>query len=206
MPKASGGMSKASAPMPGSSSARCRSRSSTISTALSPAIAIEQKHMGHTPRSTVGTVTEIYDYLRVLMARLGQPYCPACDIPIGTQSADEIIDKLMAEPAGTRLYLMAPLEIQVGQHYETLWEEIRAGGYPRMRVDGKTYNVDQPPTIDRRRKHSIEVVIDRVTIQPDARSRIAGSVETALSMGRGVLHVALRVGRRAGADVAKRSS
>ena len=81
---------------------------------LSPAIAIEQKHMGHTPRSTVGTVTEIYDYLRVLMARLGQPYCPACDIPIGTQSADEIIDKMMTEPAGTRLYLMAPLEIHVG--------------------------------------------------------------------------------------------
>jgi excinuclease ABC subunit A len=157
---------------------------------LSPAIAIEQKHMGHTPRSTVGTVTEIYDYLRVLMARLGQPFCPACDIPIGTQSADEIIDKLMAEPTGTRLYLMAPLEIQVGQQYETLWEEIRAGGYPRMRVDGKTYNVDQPPTIDRRRKHLIEVVIDRVTVRADARSRIAGSVETALAMARGVLHVA----------------
>ena len=96
---------------------------------LSPAIAIEQKHMGHTPRSTVGTVTEIYDYLRILIARLGQPYCPACDIPIGTQTADEIIDKIMAEPAGTRLYLMAPLEIQVGEKYETLWEEIRAGGY-----------------------------------------------------------------------------
>ena len=157
---------------------------------LSPAIAIEQKHMGHTPRSTVGTVTEIYDYLRVLMARLGQPYCPACDIPIGTQSADEIIDKLMAEPDGTRLYLMAPLEIQVGQQYETLWEEIRAGGYPRMRVDGKTYNVDAPPTIDRRRKHLVEVVLDRVTIRPDARSRIAGSVEAALAMGRGVMHVA----------------
>ena len=157
---------------------------------LSPAIAIEQKHMGHTPRSTVGTVTEIYDYLRVLLARLGKPYCPACDIPIGTQTADEIVDKLLAEPDGTRLYLMAPLEIQVGQEYETLWEEIRAGGYPRMRVDGKTYNVDEPPTIDRRRKHRVEVVIDRITVRPDARSRIAGSVETALAMARGVLHVA----------------
>ena len=172
---------------------------------LSPAIAIEQKHMGHTPRSTVGTVTEIYDYLRVLMARLGQPYCPACDIPIGTQSADEIIDKLMAEPDGTRLYLMAPLEIQVGQQYETLWEEIRAGGYPRMRVDGKTYNVDQPPTIDRRRKHLVEVVIDRVTIRPDARSRIAGSVETALAMGAACCtwHMCRR---SAGAAMAERSS
>ncbi len=157
---------------------------------LSPAIAIEQKHMGHTPRSTVGTVTEIYDYLRVLMTRLGQPYCPACEIPIGTQTSDEIIDKLMAEPDGTRLFLMAPVEIQVGQQYETLWEEIRAGGYPRMRVDGKTFNVDQPPTIDRRRKHAVEVVVDRVTVRKDARSRMAGSVETALSMGRGEMHVA----------------
>ena len=108
---------------------------------LSPAIAIEQKHMGHTPRSTVGTVTEIYDYFRVLMARLGQPHCPACEIPIGTQSADEIIDKIMAEPPETKLYLMAPLDIRVGEKYETLWEEIRAGGYPRMRVDRQTHSV-----------------------------------------------------------------
>ena len=82
---------------------------------LSPAIAIEQKNLGNTPRSTVGTVTEIYDYLRILMARLGQPYCPDCDIPVGTQTADEVIDKIMAEPAGTRLYLMAPMEIDVGR-------------------------------------------------------------------------------------------
>ena len=157
---------------------------------LSPAIAIEQKHMGHTPRSTVGTVTEIYDYFRVLMARLGTPHCPACDIPIGTQSADEIIDKIMAEPPGTKLYLMAPLDIQVGEKYETLWDEIRAGGYPRMRVDRQTYSVDEPPTIDRRRKHLIEVVIDRIAVRPDARSRIAGSVETALAKGKGMLHIA----------------
>src|SRR5208282_5351149 len=88
---------------------------------LSPAIAIEQKHLGHTPRSTVGTVTEIYDYLRILFARLGQPHCPDCDVAIGTQSADEIIDKVMRAPSGTKLYLMAPLEIQVGERYETLW-------------------------------------------------------------------------------------
>ena len=157
---------------------------------LSPAIAIEQKHSGHTPRSTVGTVTEIYDYLRILMSRLGQPYCPACDVPIGSQSADEIIAKIMAHPAGTKLYLMAPLEIRVGERYETLWEETRAAGYVRIRVDGQTYSVDQPPQIDRRRKHDVEVVIDRVTVRPDARSRIAGSVENALALGRGVLRVA----------------
>ncbi|MEN6407351.1 MAG: excinuclease ABC subunit UvrA, partial [Thermoguttaceae bacterium] len=157
---------------------------------LSPAIAIEQKHSGHTPRSTVGTVTEIYDYLRILLSRLGQPHCPACDVPIGSQSADEIIAKLMAHPPGTKLYLMAPLEIRVGERYETLWEETRASGYVRIRVDGQTYSVDEPPTIDRRRRHEVEVVIDRATVRSDARSRIAGSVENALSLGRGVLRVA----------------
>ncbi|MEX2560076.1 MAG: excinuclease ABC subunit UvrA, partial [Pirellulales bacterium] len=157
---------------------------------LSPAIAIEQKHLGHTPRSTVGTVTEIYDYLRILFARLGKPYCPDCDVPIGTQSADEVIDKVMAHPEGTRLYLMAPLEIDVGEQYESLWEDIRKAGYARMRIDRKTCSVDQPPRIDRRRKHLVEVLIDRVTIRPAARSRVAGSVENALTLGRGVLHLA----------------
>ena len=156
---------------------------------LSPAVAIEQKHLGHTPRSTVGTVTEIYDYLRILMSRLGQPHCPACDVPIGSQSADEIIGKIMAHPAGTKLYVMAPLEIRVGERYETLWDETRSSGYVRIRVDGQTYSIDQPPQIDRRRKHDVEVVIDRVTIRSEARSRIAGSVENALSLGRGVLRV-----------------
>jgi excinuclease ABC subunit A len=156
---------------------------------LSPAIAIEQKQMGHTPRSTVGTVTEIYDYLRILMARLGQAYCPDCDIPIGTQTADEIIDKILAEPEGTKLYLMAPLEINVGEKYEALWEEIRAGGYVRMRVDGTTHSVDQPPQIDRRRKHLVEVVIDRIAVRTDIRSRVADSVENALALGKGLLHV-----------------
>ena len=140
---------------------------------LSPAIAIEQKHAGHSPRSTVGTVTEIYDYLRILVSRLGQPHCPGCDLPVGTQTADEIIDKIMQRPAGTRLYLMAPLEIEVGEKYEALWEEMRAGGYVRVRIDGQTHTLDQPPQIDRRRKHRVEVVIDRVTIRPDGRSRVS---------------------------------
>ncbi len=150
---------------------------------LSPAIAIEQKHLGHTPRSTVGTVTEIYDFMRILFARLGQPHCPDCDIPIGTQTSDEIIDKVMAHPAGTRLYLMAPMEIVVGEKYEALWDEIRAAGYQRMRVDGLTYAIDEPPTIDRRRKHAVEVIVDRATVRPEGRSRIADSIESALSLG-----------------------
>jgi excinuclease ABC subunit A len=157
---------------------------------LSPAIAIEQKHMGHTPRSTVGTVTEIYDYLRILLARLGTPYCPACDIPIGTQTADEIVDKILAEPEGTKLYLMAPLEVEVGEKYENLWVDIRSRGYVRMRIDGQTHSVDQPPQIDRRRKHLVEVVIDRTVVRSDARSRIADTVENGLQLGKGVLHVA----------------
>lgn len=157
---------------------------------LSPAIAIEQKNVGHSPRSTVGTVTEVYDYMRILMARLGQPYCPDCDVPIGTQSADEIIDKILAEPSGTKLYLLAPLQIDKGQNYEAAWETIRGAGYLRIRVDGQTYSVDEPPTIDRRRRHLLEVVVDRIVVRPDARSRIADSVESTLALGKGVLNLA----------------
>ena len=157
---------------------------------LSPAIAIEQKHSGQSPRSTVGTVTEVYDYLRILTARLGEPYCPECDKPIGTQSTDEIVGKVMAHSAGTKAFLMAPLEIQVGEKYEALWEEMRASGYIRVRIDGQTYSLDEVPAIDRRRRHQVEVVIDRIVIRPEARSRIAEGIENALSLGKGVLHLA----------------
>jgi excinuclease ABC subunit A len=158
---------------------------------LSPAISIEQKTTSKSPRSTVGTVTEVYDYLRVLYARLGQPYCPNCDIPIGTQTADEIIDKIVGLPDGTKFYLMAPLERRGQEKYESIWEEIRRAGFVRMRVDGTSYNVEEPPTIDHRRKHLVEVVIDRLVARASQRSRIADAVETALDLGRGVLHLAL---------------
>jgi len=157
---------------------------------LSPAIAIEQKNLGTTPRSTVGTVTEIYDYLRILYARLGEPYCPDCNIAIGTQSADEVVDKVMETPTGSRLYLMAPVEIQVGERYETLWDELRGSGYLRVRVDGETHSLDNPPEIDRRRRHTVEVIIDRVVVRDEDRSRIAESIESALALGKGVMHVA----------------
>jgi excinuclease ABC subunit A len=157
---------------------------------LSPAIAIEQRNAGHTPRSTVGTVTEIYDYFRILFARLGQPYCPECDIPIGTQTSDQIVDKLLEEPTGTKLYIMAPVEVAVGEQYEALWDSLRGGGYIRVRIDGETHSLEQTPTIDRRRKHAVEVIVDRITVRPDARSRIAGSIENALAMGKGVVHIA----------------
>jgi len=154
---------------------------------LSPAIAIEQKNMGNTPRSTVGTVTEVYDYFRILLARLGQPHCPDCDVAIGTQTADQITDKIMALPEGTRLLLCAPVEIHVGERYEHLWDDLRSEGYLRVRVDGQTHTLDDPPSIDRRRKHAVEVVVDRISIQQKSRSRIAESVEKALDLGRGVL-------------------
>jgi excinuclease ABC subunit A len=157
---------------------------------LSPAIAIEQRNMGQTPRSTVGTVTEIYDYFRILFARLGQPHCPECDIPIGTQTSDQIVDKLLEEPAGTKLFVMAPVEVQVGEQYEALWDSLRGAGYIRVRIDGETHSLDKIPAIDRRRKHLVEVVVDRIIVRPDARSRIAGSIENALALGKGVVHVA----------------
>jgi excinuclease ABC subunit A len=157
---------------------------------LSPAIAIEQRNMGHTPRSTVGTVTEIYDYFRILFARLGQPHCPECDVPIGTQTSDQIVDKLLEEASGTKLFIMAPVEVQVGEQYETLWESLRGAGYVRVRIDGGMQELDKTPSIDRRRKHAVEVVVDRIIVRPDGRSRIAGSIENALALGKGVVHVA----------------
>src|SRR5207249_1204388 len=163
---------------------------------LSPAISIEQKTTSKSPRWTVGTVTEVYDYLRILYARLGQPYCPACDIPIGTQTADEIIDKVVGLPEGVKFYLMAPLERRGQEKYEALWEEIRRAGFVRMRVDGQSFNVEEPPTIDHRRKHLVEVVIDRLVARGSQRSRVADAVEVALELGRGVLHIAYVDDRR----------
>lgn len=161
---------------------------------LSPAIAIEQRNVGHTPRSTVGTVTEIHDYLRILFARLGVPYCPDCDIPVGTQTVDEIVEKIMRVEAGTRLYLLAPVEVNMGQDYDTLWKDVRTNGYRRVRVDGQIHDIDEAPPIDRRRKHTVEIVVDRATMKEGARSRVAESVEAALALGQGTLKVAL--GRR----------
>ncbi len=159
-------------------------------TGLSPAISIEQKSTSKSPRSTVGTVTEVHDYLRILYARLGQPYCPNCGIPVGTTTADEIIERIMALPDGSKLYLLAPLERRGQEKYETLYEEARKAGYVRIRVDGKSSSVDDAPEIDHRRKHTVEVVVDRVVVRPNQRGRIAESVEKALDLGRGVLHVA----------------
>jgi excinuclease ABC subunit A len=127
----------------------------------------------------------------VLYARLGQPYCPACKIPVGTQTVDGIIDRILALPEGTKLYLLAPLERKGQEKYETLFEEARKAGYVRVRVDGKSYSVDEVPAIDHRRKHTVEVVVDRVIVRASQRGRIGESVEKGLDLGRGVLNVAV---------------
>ena len=157
---------------------------------LSPAIAIEQQNLGSTPRSTVGTSTEIYDYLRVLMARAGTPYCPDCDRPVGTQTVDEVVDRIMQRPEGRRFYMMAPISVDVGQKYETLWDELKQAGFVRVRIDSVTYRLDEVPAIDRRRKHNVCVIVDRAVLQAESRSRIAESAEATLAIGKGVMHVA----------------
>ncbi len=160
---------------------------------LSPAISIEQKTTSKSPRSTVGTVTEIYDYLRILFARLGHPYCPKCGVPIGTQTADEIVEKVLHLPEGSRVFVMAPLERRDGETHEALWDELRASGFARVRVDGESVSLDKPPKLSHRRKHRIEAVVDRAIVRRSTRSRLADSIESALDLGKGVVHIA-RVG------------
>jgi excinuclease ABC subunit A len=162
-------------------------------TGLSPAISIEQKTTSKSPRSTVGTVTEIHDYLRILFARLGQPYCPRCNIPIGTQTADEIVEKVLHLPEGSKVYVMAPIERRDGETYEAIWDDLRASGFARVRVDGQSVDLDKPPKLTHRRKHKIEVVVDRAVVRRATRSRLADSIESALDLGKGVVHIA-RVG------------
>ncbi len=156
---------------------------------LSPAVALEQKNLGHSPRSTVGTVTEIYDYLRILMARLGTMYCPDCQVPVGTQTPDQIVDKIMALPEGTRAMLMAPIEVQSGPASEDTWQSLRSTGYQRVRIDGVTTSLDTAPMLDARQRHEVQVVVDRIVVQESDRSRISDSIEQALSLGIGVLQV-----------------
>jgi excinuclease ABC subunit A len=159
-------------------------------TGLSPAISIEQKTTSRSPRSTVGTITEIYDYLRILYARLGERHCPKCRIPISTQSADQVIERITGLPEGTKLYVLAPIERQGQEAYSVLFEEIRKAGYSRVRIDGTTHGLDAVPEIDHRRKHTVEVVVDRNVVKPGTRTRIAEAVEQALDFGRGVVRVA----------------
>jgi len=159
-------------------------------TGLSPAIAIEQKTTSKSPRSTVGTITEIYDYLRILYARLGQRYCPQCRIPVGTQTTDEIIERILSLPEGSKVYVLAPITRKGNEKYEAIFDEIRRAGFVRVRIDQRSYNLEEVPAIDHRRKHTVEVIVDRNVIRPGTRTRIAEAVEQALELGRGVMHLA----------------
>ncbi len=154
---------------------------------LSPAICIEQRAAGKSPRSTVGTVTEVYDYMRVLWARLGTRYCPRCQVPIGTQTADEIVARILALPPGSPIILLAPIGLQDGENYATLFNRLRRSGYLRVRVDGEVRPAAEATTLDPRQKHRVEVVIDRTVVRPTARARLAEGVEHALALGNGVM-------------------
>ncbi len=155
---------------------------------LSPAICIEQKAASRSPRSTVGTVTEVYDYMRVLWARVGQRYCPKCDVPIGAQTVDEIVARVLALPAGTPIILLAPVRLGDGESYAALMTRLKASGYTRVRVDGEIQQTAHAAvTLDARRRHRVEVVVDRAVVRPTARGRITESVEHALTLGAGVM-------------------
>src|SRR6266576_168489 len=154
---------------------------------LSPAISIDQKTTSRNPRSTVGTVTEIYDYLRLLYARVGRPHCPVCGRPIAGQSIDSIVEQILALPAGTRFTVNAPVVRDRKGEYKDLFEELRNEGFTRVKVDGEQQLLEEPPTLDKKFKHTIEVVVDRLVMKPDLRQRLAQSVETAASLAEGLV-------------------
>ena len=157
---------------------------------LSPAISIEQKSTSHNPRSTVGTVTEIYDYLRLLYARVGTPRCPDHDIPLEAQTVSQMVDQVLALPEGERVMLLAPVvQDRKGEHVQ-LMRDLQAQGFIRARIDGEVYELDDPPRLDLRRKHSIDAVVDRFKVKPDLGQRLAESFETALKLADGVARVA----------------
>ncbi len=158
---------------------------------LSPAISIEQKTTSKNPRSTVGTVTEIYDYMRLLWARVGVPYSPATGEPITSQSVSEIVDRIMSMEDGTKLYILAPIVRGRKGEYRKEFKELQAKGYARIKVDSKLYEIDEVPELNKKLKHDIEVVIDRIMIRGDAKEtlqkRLADSVETALGLANGLV-------------------
>ncbi len=156
---------------------------------LSPAISIDQKTTSRNPRSTVGTVTEIYDYLRLLYARIGHPHCPVCGRPIAGQSQEAIVDQILQLPEGTKFTVNAPVVRDRKGEYKDVFEELQAEGFTRVKVDGEQYLLEEPPTLDKKFKHTIEVVVDRLVMKQDLRQRLAQSVETAAQLAEGLVVV-----------------
>ncbi|MGE4658407.1 MAG: excinuclease ABC subunit UvrA, partial [Gammaproteobacteria bacterium] len=156
---------------------------------LSPAISIEQKSTSHSPRSTVGTVTEIYDYLRLLFARAGTPWCPAHKIPLDAKNVSQMVDQVLALEEGTRVMLLAPIvRGRKGEHNKVI-ADLSSQGFIRARIDGAIHNLDDPPKLDSKRKHDIQAVVDRVRVRQESRLRLTESFETALNVGEGVAQV-----------------
>ena len=156
---------------------------------LSPAISIDQKTTSHNPRSTVGTVTEVYDYLRLLYARAGRPHCPSCGKPITQQSVDQMVDAILTQPEGTKLLIMAQLvRGKKGEHRKIL-DQIRRDGYVRVRIDGELRDLGEEIALEKQKKHTIEIVVDRLVVRAGMESRLADSLETALRAGGGVVYV-----------------
>ena len=156
---------------------------------LSPAISIEQKSTSHNPRSTVGTVTEIYDYLRLLYARIGRPHCPICGRPIAGQSLDQIVEQVLRLPEGTRFTVNAPVVRDRKGEYKDVLEELRRDGFTRVKVDGEQRLLEEDIVLDKKFKHTIEVVVDRLVMKPDLRQRLTQSVETATSLADGLVTI-----------------
>jgi len=154
---------------------------------LSPAISIDQKTTSRNPRSTVGTVTEIHDYLRLLWARVGTPHCPKCSKAIAQQTIDQIVDSLMQLPAGTRLMILSPVVRARKGEYQKIFDDARNSGYARVRVDGKTYLLDEEIKLTKTKKHTIDIVVDRIAIDAEGRRRLADSVETASNLSGGLV-------------------
>ncbi|NUF49471.1 excinuclease ABC subunit UvrA [Gilliamella sp. ESL0250] len=157
---------------------------------LSPAISIEQKSTSHNPRSTVGTITEIYDYLRLLFARIGEPRCPNHHLPLAAQTVSQMVDSIMGLPTENRYMLLAPVVTERKGEFVKLFEQLAASGYIRVRVDGDVYDLSDPPILELQKKHTIEVVVDRFRIRDDLKLRLAESIETVLSITNGIVKVA----------------
>ncbi len=156
---------------------------------LSPAISIDQKTTSHNPRSTVGTVTEIYDYLRLLYARIGQPYCPHCHKPIKQQTVEQIVDQVMALPEGAKFQVLAPVVRHRKGEYDKLFEDFRKDGYVRVRVDGEIKDLSEKFNLEKYKQHTIEVVVDRLIMKPDLGQRLADSIELALKLAKGLVTI-----------------
>ena len=153
---------------------------------LSPAISIEQKTTSKNPRSTVGTVTEIYDYLRLLYARIGIPYSPATGLPIESQTVSQMVDRIMSMKEGTRLLLLAPIVRGRKGEYRKELADLQKRGFQRVKIDGKMYEIDESPKLDKQIKHDIEVVVDRIVVREGLGNRVANSIETALKLADGI--------------------